>query len=251
MSHEFIDTDKMALPAPATGLGVWENVLVPDDGDERKAAILGAGVEALAERTTWLRHRGIITDPFGVTMPGLVNSGATVGASNSFVITKAINLSATVPPGASGYVAPVIWVTPSVPFIIDMAFIRLTGGSTASSAPGYAQLDLFLGADKLVTGLMSTYVAGVVAINGSTLNKCIFGIDPAEQGPLLSGTLTNSGKDSTGGASGNGKLLAYFNGLPPASYWAKQVTLRLTHGGVPSIDFTMPMVVTLAGRILG
>lgn len=249
MSHEFIDTDQLAIPAPAAGLGTWENVTVPDDGDERTAAILGVGLEALAERTTWLRHRGVIAEPYGVSIPSIANSGATIGASNAFVLKKAFTINFAVPAGGAGYVPAVIWVTPTVPFEINRAYIRLTGACTASSAPGSVVLDLFLGTKKLVSGLMSTYVAGVVLINSSTSNKSIFGIEPLERGELLDGTMTDSSKDYRGASVIDGSLVCHTNFLF-SDFFGQQITLRLTHGGGGTITMVMPVEVVLAGRLL-
>ena len=256
MSHEFLDTNKLALPAPAAGLGEWQNVLVPDDGDERKAAVLGIGIEALAQRTTWLRHRTVITEPFGVSIPSITNSGATVGASNSFVVKKALTINTAAPNGGAGYVAPVFWVTPTVPFEINRAYIRLSGSLTASIAPVFVTLDLFLGPRKLVTGTMTVFLSGilpapavVVPINSSTANKSIFGIEPGDRGELLNGTMAASSQDYMGAAVVAGALVCHTN-FASTSFFGKQITLRLTHGGGAPITFTMPLEVVLAGRLL-
>ena len=248
MTHPFIDTDQMPIPAPAAGLGTWENVPVPDDGDERKAAILGSGVEALAERTTWLRHRSIIAEPYGVTIPSLTNSGATVGASNSFVVNKRFTLAQSIPTGAGGGAAPTIWVTPSAPFMIEGCYIQFTGSATSSALTALVRLDLLLGSNKLITGTVA-FSGGVMPINGTSTNPSIIGIHVADRGPLLDGTLTNSGLDTVSAASAPGVLIAYYDNFN-GSFYGKPITLRLTHSSGSSITFNMPLSVAIFGRLL-
>ena len=77
MSHPYVDTDQLPVPFYITDLGMWADVTIPDDGDDRNAAVAGVGLEALADRTTWLRYRLETTSAYGSTDPSIKNNGVT------------------------------------------------------------------------------------------------------------------------------------------------------------------------------
>lgn len=249
MSHPYVDTDQLPVPFYITDLGMWADVTIPDDGDDRNAAVAGVGLEALADRTTWLRYRLETTSAYGSTDPSIKNNGVTLGTSNSYVLKKALSISSLVPVGGSGYTSPTLWKTPTVPFMIDGAFIRLTGNSGASIPPVSAQLDLLLGANRLIYGTLSPFVAGIMAINGTTLNKSVFGLAPADYGPLFDGTVGNNGNDIIGGYGGGGKLVAH-TAISGSTLCNTAIKLRLTHGAASAVTFTMLLEVVIYGKLL-
>lgn len=249
MSHTYLDTDQLPVPFYIAGLGEWSNVTIPDDGDDRNAAVAGVGMEALADRTTWLRYRIENTTGYGSTDTSIKNNGVTLGTSNSFVLKKALTISSFVPVGGSGYLSSTIWRTPAVPFVLDGAFIRLTGNATASIPPISTQLSLLLGAQPLITGTLSPFVAGTMAINGTTTNKSVIGVSSADYGPLFDGTVGNNGNDLLGGVSGGGKLVAH-TAVTGSTLCNTDIKLRLTHGAASSVNFSMLLEVSIYGRLL-
>ena len=249
MSHPYIDTDQLAVPFYIANLGMWADVTIPDDGDDRNAAVAGVGMEALADRTTWLRYRIENTTGYGSTNTSIKNNGVTLGTSNSFVLKKALSISSLVPVGGSGYTSSTIWKTPAVSFMLDGAFIRLTGNATASIPPITTQLSLLLGAQPLINGTLSPFVAGIMAINGTTTNKSVFGIATTDYGPLFDGTVGNNGNDILGGVGGGGKLVAH-TAISGSTLCNTDIKLRLTHGAASSVNFSMLLEVSIYGKLL-
>jgi hypothetical protein len=233
----------MSIPITVAGMGVWSDITVPDDGDDRDAAADGVGLEGLADRTTWLRHRVDLVQPFA-------NHGATINGQKSFVMTKDIALANSVPSGPSGYAPPTVWTAPSAPYAIDAAIIQITGTATASADPSNVTFTLFLGTGQLVVGMTSTFAGGTTyAVTGGTTNKTIFGVKSTEWGGLLDGTLSGSGTDDIGAASRAGILTVLADG-GSNGYWGKDVSLQVVHGGASARTLTIPLRVTIYGRLL-
>jgi cytoskeletal protein CcmA (bactofilin family) len=55
--RKYTPKDALPLPPALAGKGLFTRLLVPDDGDKRKAAIYGVALEAAANALEWLRHR--------------------------------------------------------------------------------------------------------------------------------------------------------------------------------------------------
>lgn len=242
MSHTYTEQDPMAIPAYVSGQGGWHTITVPDDGDERNAAEPGVGLEALADRTVWLRHRVDTSQPF-------VNHGVTISSFGHFVVTKDVAINNIVSAGA-GYSAPAVWTAPSARYMIEGATIQITGIGTASADPASVTLSLYLGNTLLIQGIMSSFDLGTSYNIGFLPNvKAIWGVHPSEYGPLLDGSLASSGTDDIGAASRDGALVVFSNG-GANGYWGKDVSLTIQHGGVTPRTLFLPLRVTLIGRLL-
>jgi hypothetical protein len=243
VSHTYIETDVMTVPAYVAGMGQWANTTVPDDGDDRDAAADAVGLEALADRTTWLRHRVDYVQPYAA-------NGATISNQKSFVVRKDIALSQTIANGGVGYSAPTVWTTPSAPFAIDAVLIQITGTATASADPSNVTLTLFCNGIALVVGITSTFAGGTTyTVDGTTTNKTLFGVSPTEWGGLLDGTLGGTGTDDVGAASRAGILTVFADG-GTNGYWGKGVSLNVVHGGASARTLTIPLRLTIYGRLL-
>jgi hypothetical protein len=55
--HIYVESDPMGSPPANPGYGAFPAVQVPDDTDDRDAASEATGLEALADRDVWIRHR--------------------------------------------------------------------------------------------------------------------------------------------------------------------------------------------------
>jgi hypothetical protein len=54
---KYTPKDALPLPPPLAGKGLFARLLLPDDGDKRKAAIYGVALEAAANALEWIRYR--------------------------------------------------------------------------------------------------------------------------------------------------------------------------------------------------
>lgn len=72
MSHPYDESDPITPNPPIPGKGVWTTVPIPDDNNDRDAATYGAGLEACADRATWLAWRmvnGLESNATGTAYP--------------------------------------------------------------------------------------------------------------------------------------------------------------------------------------
>jgi hypothetical protein len=217
-------------------------VVAPDANTPINAADVQIVAEGLANQTAFLN------DPF----LNYENNSANVRATTSFVMTKSLTVATSVPTGGAGYTAPTIWTTPSVPWILEGALIEVTGNCTADANPATVQLTLNVNSVDAVNGLMDPFSAGTFySVNGTTSNPTIFGLKLSEKGTLLSQPLTDSSTDSLGFGLDEVNLTVAApadggaNGL-----WGKAVTLNVTHGSVADRTLSIPIKVTMWGRII-
>lgn len=75
--HDYAETDPIPMPPAIPGKGTWDVASVADDGDDRDAASVMAGVECAIDRTAWLAHRQVNGLEGGGPYPGAIGWAGT------------------------------------------------------------------------------------------------------------------------------------------------------------------------------
>jgi hypothetical protein len=96
--HKYTSKDPLPLPRPLDGKGFFTRLLIPDDGDKRKAAIYGAALEAAANALEWIRHR-LVNGLEGGTYDGPLSftNLQTIGSRNPNIhVTSGLDVDGSV-----------------------------------------------------------------------------------------------------------------------------------------------------------
>lgn len=182
------------------------------------------------------------------------NSGATVSASCAFTMTRSVTVSAAVSVGGTGYETPVLWITPSVPWILEGMALQITATSTSDADPG--DVTFYVYVDGLLTALVGTmsglWGAGTTYIvDDTTSNPVIFGLKAIEKGTLLTPPFASSGLDDRGLALDEENLAVV--ALTPGDTFGllgKPITIRVGHSSASVRTLNIPLRLIAWGRLL-
>lgn len=245
-------------------------VHVPLATEDVDAATVEVPFQSLANRTNNLNiHKaslagatftGIVTGDVGEfnwpVTPGdrsytaEANNGASVTATNSFVMTKSVGINQVIV-SAGTYTTPTVWTTPARPWILEGFVIQITGNATVDAPAGYVHLSVLVGSVEFLAFDLAALAAGTTyLVNGTTATKVIFGLDAVDRtdpGPLTSPLASNSA-DSLGYGLDDMSNSIVSLAAATTSLWGKQITVAVTHGSGTARTVVIPIKVIAWGR---
>lgn len=165
-----------------------------------------------------------------------------MGTGFTFDVTGVVN---TLVPAAGADVT--VWTTPSAPFLLEHAFVVLTGACTASANPGTPTVKLTLGGADLIGGAMTAWTGVNYAVNG--VNRMMWGLQTDKiAGGVFTSAFPGFTSGDVGAMGGYGSFAALVDG-GVNGFWNKPVKLHVSHGA-GNITMNMPFRVLLIGHLV-